>query len=59
MKLEKAIEILDLNIKQRSPRMPPDVLIALRMGTDALSRLRTLRAEPHLGASAPLPDEDL
>ena len=34
MKREKAIEIIDLNIRQRKPSMPPDVLDALRIALE-------------------------
>ena len=36
MTIEKALEILDINIKQVGKKMPPDVLIALIMAKGAL-----------------------
>ncbi|MBA7696704.1 hypothetical protein ES703_105355 [subsurface metagenome] len=57
MNLEKAIEILDLNVRQRSPRMPPDVLDALKLGSEALKRCITLAQNNPLWAAKPLPGE--
>jgi len=35
----KAREILELNIAEASPKMPPDVKVALTMGAGALERI--------------------
>ena len=52
MNLDKAIEILDLNIRQRAPTMPHDVLDALKLGIEALKRVNFHRtsslASPHI-----------
>ncbi len=35
----KAREILELNITEASPKMPPDVKVALTMGAGAIERI--------------------
>jgi len=57
MKLEKAKEILDLNVSQRSPKMPPDVLDALKLGVEALNRCQELRKYTPPDTYMPLPGE--
>lgn len=37
--LKKAIEILDLNLKEAGGKMPPDVKEALQLSREALKRL--------------------
>ncbi|MBA7671812.1 hypothetical protein ES703_79975 [subsurface metagenome] len=57
MTLEKAIKILELNTQQRSPSMPPNVLDALKLGTEALKRVK-LYKEAHVGLHyEPMPGE--
>jgi len=53
MQLDKAIEILDLNIKQRAPSMPLDVLAALQLGREALYRILRQR-EANTGVAYPI-----
>lgn len=53
----KAAEILNLNIRERSPRMPQDVLDALKRGVMALDYVQKVRRFPHLIDSIPLPEE--
>ena len=43
MNLTKAIEILDFNIKEVGAKMPPDTLIALKLGLEALKFTDTCR----------------
>lgn len=43
MKLTKAIEILDLNIKEQGGKMPPDCLTALKLAVSALEQLTHYR----------------
>lgn len=45
MTLDKAIEILDLNIKEAGKKMPPDVNAALGLGIQALKRWEIHRNE--------------
>lgn len=47
MKVQKAIEILDLNVKEVGPKMPPDTLDALKLGIEALERIDGLRSAGH------------
>jgi len=58
MKLEKAIEILDLNIRQRNHRMPPDVFDALKLGKEALKRIQQYRQTSSYLSFMNLPGED-
>lgn len=44
MKLAKAKEILDLNIKEASKQMPPDTLQALKIASEGLNYILHLRA---------------
>lgn len=43
MKLLKAKEIIDLNIKEAGKRMPADCLDALKLGREAISRILSMR----------------
>jgi len=43
MTLDKAIEILDLNVGQRSPIMHPDVKDALKVSIEALKLIEVQR----------------
>lgn len=43
MKLEKAKEILVLNIREVDKKMPPDTLDALKLGVEALNWLIAYR----------------
>jgi len=58
MKLEKAIEILDLNIREAGKKMPPDVLDALKLGAQALKAIKEYREMPFYGLLKLLPGED-
>lgn len=44
IKLDKAKEILDLNIKQAGSKMPPDTLTALKIGSEAINFIIRLRS---------------
>lgn len=57
MNLEKAKEIINLNIKDRSPRMPPDVLDALKLGSEAITRVQDIRTGKITMISIPLSGE--
>lgn len=46
MLITKAIEILNLNIKQRDSNMPPDVMDALMMSHDGLVKIQLHRTDP-------------
>jgi len=43
MTIDKATEIIDLNIKEVGSEMPPDVLIALKMARGGLLVIKGLR----------------
>lgn len=43
MKLSKAIEILQINVSQRSPSMPPDVKDALKLSIQACKFIQTFK----------------
>jgi len=57
MKLTKAIEIGELNIKEAGPKMPPDVLDALKLLVAAGKREQTLRYEIPYDRDGLLPGE--
>jgi len=57
LKRTKAIEILDLNIKEAGTKMPPDVKTALQMSSGALQVIGTLREQDVFGAGYLLPGE--
>jgi len=57
MTLDKAIEILDLNVRQRSPQMPPDVKDALKLSIEALKLIEVQRFHKELGMYSFLPGE--
>lgn len=44
MLINKAFEILQLNIKEAGKKMPPDTLTALKMANSALHRILTMRS---------------
>lgn len=46
MTLTQALEIIDLNIRQRNPAMPPDVLDALKLGIEAFKMIKDGRSKP-------------
>lgn len=58
MNLLKAVEILELNIKEAGKKMPPDTLTAVKLGAQAIKRLALARSygDPH--CEQPLVDED-
>jgi len=57
MNLQKAKEILDLNIRQRSPQMPPDVKDALKLGIEALDYINSWRGTNSPMSNIRLPSE--
>lgn len=58
MKLVKAIEILDLNIKSVGRDMPTDTLQALKLLTEAGKRLEKHRQGICIASHTLLPGED-
>lgn len=54
----KAIEILELNIREARKKMPPDVLDALKLHVQAMRRLLTMRSHGINQAILPLPGEN-
>lgn len=57
MKLSKAIEILDLNIKEAGSKMPTDTLDALKIGRHAIERIEECRLADHTIKEDLLPGE--
>ncbi len=57
MNLEKAIEILELNVKEAGSRMPPDTLKALKIGIEALKTIKEMRYESVNDGTTQLPGE--
>jgi len=57
MHLNKAIEILELNIKEAGKKMPPDTLDALKLGVEALERFKSARDYPGRLKTFTLPGE--
>ncbi|GAI26077.1 unnamed protein product [marine sediment metagenome] len=53
----KAREIIQLNIDEASPKMPPDVKTALIMGAGAIERLEGYRKGTFLRFETLLPGE--
>jgi len=46
MKLEKAIEILELNVKEAGNKMPADCLKAIKLGIEAMEEVKYYRNNP-------------
>lgn len=57
MTLDKAIQIIKLNINQRTPKMPPDVLDALKLSVEAMERVQDSRSSGILHPGQLLPGE--
>lgn len=57
MKLPKAIEIVELNIKEAGPKMPPDCLAALKLCCGAAKRVNAIREWGDEPAGELLPGE--
>lgn len=57
MKLPKAIEILDLNLKHANVNMPHDVRDAVKLGIEALKFVQKLKATGQLRGRELLPGE--
>ncbi|MBA7692207.1 hypothetical protein ES703_100770 [subsurface metagenome] len=57
MKLEKANQIIILNIKEAGKKMPPDVKDALTLGSEAIERELAKRSQLAGLVIAPLPSE--
>lgn len=55
--LKKAIEILELNIKEAGSKMPPDCRDALQLGIEALYRCQEFRKYTTPKVYMPLPGE--
>lgn len=59
MNLDKAIELLELNVKLAGRKMPPDTLAALQLGIEALKEIQHLHESQVLHADELLPGETL
>lgn len=57
MKLDKAKEIIDLNIKEAGPKMPADTLEALKVASSCIAYVLTVKRYPHNIENIPLPGE--
>lgn len=57
MTIPKAIEIIDLNLKEAGDKMPPDVKDALELSKEALKRLLLCRTPERLYMGYLLPGE--
>ena len=58
MEPTKARQILDLNVTEAGSKMPPDTLVAVKMGSAAISRILTMRSYNIAQAILPLPGEN-
>lgn len=58
MKLDKAIEILTLNLNFASKKMPQDCQDAIKLGIEALKRVKDNPIVPTFHQRALLPGED-
>jgi len=57
MKIQKAIEIIDLNINEAGSKMPQDVLIALKLSIEALQAVLRARCGVFIDTIGKLPSE--
>ncbi len=57
MQIEKAIEILALNLEEVGASMPPDCREALHLGIEALKQVEESRFEPSTWEPRLLPGE--
>lgn len=57
MKLSKAIQVLDINIKVGEEKMPPDVRDALKLGIEAMKRVEEMRQDNAFLSPRLLPGE--
>lgn len=58
IKIPKAIEILDLNVKEASPKMPPDCKLAVLLSLDILAGLWAERSMYGFTRIGQMPHED-
>lgn len=58
MKPDIAKHILDLNINGAGKKMPPETLTAVKIGSQAIKRLLTMRSYGIKQALLPLPSEN-
>lgn len=59
MKLDKAIEIGELNVKEAGAKMPSDTLVALKILIEAGKCVRKIRHYPYPDEVLQLPGETL
>lgn len=59
MNLNKAQQIIQLNISEAGTKMPPDVRTALIIHSEAITRLEALRVLGYPKAIIPLPSESI
>ena len=57
MNIPKAIEILELNLKEAGKKMPPDVRDALNLSIEALEAFKKYRHSPNSWFVKELPGE--
>jgi hypothetical protein len=57
IKMSKAVEILELNVKEAGKKMPPDVLAAVNLGVSTMKAVLLVRHGGSWDAHALLPDE--
>ena len=57
MTIDQAISMLSSILKDRHPYEGGSGNDAIRLGIEALKRIKTLRADWRISAAAPLPDE--
>jgi len=61
MKLTKSIEIIELNIREAGPKMPPDCLDALKLNLEAAKRIQAHRrsslTDPHILLPGETPED--
>ncbi len=57
--LEKAIEVLELNLNEAGKKMPPDVRDALSLSVEAMKRIRRQRSLTIPIPQPPLPGETM
>ena len=59
MKLDKAIEILELNLKEVGKKMPVDTSAALALSIEAQKRVIEARTPESINPHLPLPGETM
>ena len=58
IKMSKAIEVLDLNVREDRHKMPPDVRASLNLAINCMKTIQFIRGGKQWSFSALFPDEE-